>query len=133
MLIAPVVRPVWGTFHFIAKSDHSMLSNRPVTGLGVRTLSPVVDTLKIPREVLEDIYGGIKQEVHDNEETAPGAKVSLPRDTSSQPSTSLQHHAEMGHNKEICEKIVLIDNSNNNKEILVDSNNLTNDESSFSS
>ena len=49
---------VWGTFHFIAKSDHSMLSNRPVTGLGVRTLSPVVDTLKIPREVLEDIYGG---------------------------------------------------------------------------
>ena len=49
-------KPIWGTFHFIAKPDE----NTPTNTHGFRTLSPVVDALKIPQEVLEDIYGGKK-------------------------------------------------------------------------
>ena len=47
-------KPIWGTFHFIAKPDESMAANTH----GFRALSPVVDALKIPHEVMEDIYGG---------------------------------------------------------------------------
>ena len=39
---------VWGTFHFIAKSDSSLLTN---TRLPLRAVSPVVDTLHIPEDI----------------------------------------------------------------------------------
>ena len=45
---------IWGTFHFIAKSDNDMQAK----AVGARTMSPVVDPNMIPQEVLEDIYGG---------------------------------------------------------------------------
>ena len=47
---------IWGTFHFIAKSDRDMQTK----AYGPRALSPVVDPNMIPQEVLEDIYGGKK-------------------------------------------------------------------------
>ena len=53
-------KSIWGEFHFITKSEqrlpetnHSTLQNNHR-----RMLSPVVDTTKIPQEVLKDIYGG---------------------------------------------------------------------------
>ena len=53
-------KSIWGEFHFIAKSEqripetnHSTLQNNHR-----RMLSPVVDTTKVPQEVLKDIYGG---------------------------------------------------------------------------
>ena len=51
-------KPIWGTFHFIAKSDCTILTNTRESRFGVRAVSPVVDTLMIPKEVLLDIYGG---------------------------------------------------------------------------
>ena len=49
-------KSIWGTFHFIAKSDRDMQTK----AYGPRALSPVVDPNMIPQEVLEDIYGGKK-------------------------------------------------------------------------
>ena len=51
-------KSIWGTFHFIAKSDCTILTNTRESRFGVRAVSPVVDTLMIPKEVLQDIYGG---------------------------------------------------------------------------
>ena len=47
-------KSIWGTFHFIAKSDRDYQPNT----VGARAVSPVVDPNSIPQEVLEDIYGG---------------------------------------------------------------------------
>lgn len=52
-------KSIWGTFHFIAKSDENTATNTH----GFRSLSPVRDALKIPPEVLEDIYGGKKEAI----------------------------------------------------------------------
>ena len=49
--------PIWGTFHFIAKPEQYACMQSNTTGIR-RTLSPVVDSWRIPQEVLEDIYGG---------------------------------------------------------------------------
>ena len=49
-------KSIWGTFHFIAKPEESIATNSH----GFRALSPVVDAVKIPQEVLGDIYGGKK-------------------------------------------------------------------------
>ena len=55
-------KSIWGTFHFIAKPEESIATNRKYSH-GFRALSPVVDAVKIPREVLGDIYGGKKYSI----------------------------------------------------------------------
>ena len=51
---------IWGEFHFIAKSEQRLpeTNHSTLQSNHRRMLSPVVNTTKIPQEVLKDIYGG---------------------------------------------------------------------------
>ena len=53
-------KSTWGEFHFIAKSEQRLpeTNHSTLQSNHRRMLSPVVDTTKIPQEVLKDIYGG---------------------------------------------------------------------------